>query len=388
MLTLLFLGFALACHVSISIHASPDQERSFTVISCPRETKTCKEDTGYTLKLSRGNQDITSDTLVSYTSRDVFFPNKRAGIRLAGTLTVPETAEKEFPAILLISGSGPDNRDEEVGGYQPFKVLANYFSSRGYVVLRYDDRGIGKSAGSFFMADIFDLAADARSGLKYLKKRKFIDNKRIGIIGHSEGGMIAAYLGSRTRDIAWIVLMGSPGISGENLLILQEEYILRARGLDEINIQKTTAFRTNVFKLIKEEDDVSKIQTKLHKLYNSIYPGTNREELDSLITPLLIPWLKSFIEFKTSDYLSKVKIPVLALLAGNDLHVPPVENNLALEEALGESLSDHYEIKVIENVNHMFQNSSSGFIQEKKDDEHEVISHLVLKEISKWLNEQ
>jgi hypothetical protein len=375
-------------HLFFTLNANPVHELSYVPDPCLAGTNAKKEDIDLNLSKAGSNLGITGDTLIPYTSREVYFPNKKANIRLAGTITVPDAPDKKFPAILLISGSGPDNRDEEAAGYKPFWVLANYFSSRGYVVLRYDDRGMGESEGSFFMADIYDLASDAKSGLKFLKKQRFVDTKKIGIIGHSEGGMIAAYLGARGRDVAWIVLMGSPGMSGENLLILQEEYILRASGFDGLNIQKTTAFRTKVFKLIKEEDDVNKLHARLRKLYTNIYPGIKKEKLDSLINPLLSPWLKSFIEFEPARYLSKVKIPVLALLAGNDLHVPPVENKLALEEALREAPSVHYEIKVIENVNHMFQTSSSGFIQEKKDEGQETISRVVLEKIHGWLIEQ
>jgi uncharacterized protein len=163
-----------------------------------------------------------------YLEEEVSYPNKEAGIKLAGTLTMPK-AGGPFPAVILITGSGPENRDEALMGHKPFKVLADYLTRRGIAVLRSDDRGVGKSTGDFAKATTEDFASDALAGVAYLKTRKEIDPKHIGLIGHSEGGIIAPMAVVRSRDVAFLVLIAGTGFPGDHIIVRQTIDIARAQ---------------------------------------------------------------------------------------------------------------------------------------------------------------
>ena len=153
-----------------------------------------------------------------YTEEEVVYENKEAGIKLAGTLTLPQSGGP-FPAVILITGSGPQNRNEEIMGHRPFLVLSDYLTRRGIAVLRVDDRGIGGSTGNFSQATTEDFAGDVLTGIEFLKNRKEIDPSRIGLIGHSEGGLIAPMVAVKSPDIAFIVLMAAPGVTGEEITV-------------------------------------------------------------------------------------------------------------------------------------------------------------------------
>ena len=172
-----------------------------------------------------------------YYSEDVIFENKKDKITLAGTLTLP-TKEGNYPVVVLITGSGPQNRDEELLGHKPFLVLADYLTKNGIAVLRFDDRGIGESQGDFKTATSLDFASDVESAVNYLQTRKEINKKKIGLIGHSEGGIIAPMVAAKSKDIDFIVLLAGTGIPGGELMLLQKELIERASGANEADIQK------------------------------------------------------------------------------------------------------------------------------------------------------
>jgi len=167
-----------------------------------------------------------------YKEEEVVYENKEAGITLAGTLTLPRQ-ECPFPAVLLISGSGPQDRNETLLGHRPFLVLADYLTRRGIAVLRVDDRGVGESTGNISQATSEDFATDVLAGIEYLKNRKEINPMQIGLIGHSEGGFIAPMVAVQSPDVAFIVLMAGTGLTGEEILYLQGELMARAEGASE-----------------------------------------------------------------------------------------------------------------------------------------------------------
>lgn len=177
-----------------------------------------------------------------YKEEEAAYDNLKAGIKLAGTLTLPKTGGP-FPAVVLITGSGPQDRDEALLGHRPFLVLADYLTRQGIAVLRYDDRGVGKSTGEFAKATSADFATDVLAGVEYLKTRQEINPKQIGLIGHSEGGLIAPMVATRSSDVAFMVLMAGPGISGEEILYLQGALIARANGTAETAIAKNLALQ-------------------------------------------------------------------------------------------------------------------------------------------------
>ncbi|RYG16935.1 MAG: alpha/beta fold hydrolase, partial [Chitinophagaceae bacterium] len=202
---------------------------------------------GQSFALSLSRQVVEKEKLVrpqmpikpySYYSEDITFVNKTANINLAGTLTLPKK-EGVFPVAILISGSGPQNRNEELFEHQPFLVLSDYLTKNGFAVLRYDDRGVANSGGDFKTATTYDFASDVESALAYLKTRKEINPKKIGLIGHSEGGLIAPMVAAKQKDLGFIVLLAGPGIPISSLMLLQKEKIERQMGVSESQLAKS-----------------------------------------------------------------------------------------------------------------------------------------------------
>ncbi|MFH6944171.1 alpha/beta hydrolase family protein [Flavobacterium sp. FlaQc-50] len=197
-----------------------------------------------------------------YYSEDVVFENKSAGINLAGTLTLPKK-EGVFPAVILISGSGPQNRDEELLGHKPFLVLSDYLTKNGIAVLRFDDRGTAASKGDFKTGTSLDFSTDVEAGVQFLLSRKEINKKKIGLVGHSEGGLIAPILASKSKDIAFIVLMAGPGLQGDQLLLLQQKLIAKAGGAFDSDIERTKIINQKTFEIVNKYKDPQELKTQL-----------------------------------------------------------------------------------------------------------------------------
>ncbi|HCL90245.1 MAG TPA: alpha/beta hydrolase, partial [Candidatus Atribacteria bacterium] len=201
-----------------------------------------------------------------YIEEEVAYENKEAGITLAGTLTLP-SGKGPSPVVLLISGSGPQDRNETIYNHRPFLVLADYLTRQGIAVLRVDDRGVGESTGDFSQATSEDFASDVLAGIEYLKTRKEINPEQIGLIGHSEGGLIAPMVAVKSPDVAFIILMAGTGLTGEEILYLQGALISRAMGVSEKDIAKNRQFNEKIFSLIKEEKDEKTIEEKLRQMF-------------------------------------------------------------------------------------------------------------------------
>ncbi|HSF53717.1 MAG TPA: alpha/beta fold hydrolase, partial [Algoriphagus sp.] len=181
----------------------------------------------------------------SYHTEDVSFQNIQAGITLAGTLTLPRI-EGNNPAFILITGSGAQNRDEEVFGHKPFLVLADHLTQHGIAVLRFDDRGFGQSSGDFYSATPLDFASDVESAISYLKTRKEINKNKIGLLGHSEGAIVASLVAIKSEDVSLIVMLSGLGIEGKKALIQQSEMVLKTSGASELDIQNTKDINTGI----------------------------------------------------------------------------------------------------------------------------------------------
>jgi uncharacterized protein len=330
-----------------------------------------------------------------YTEEEVVFENKEAGIKLAGTLTLPES-EGLFPAVLLISGSGPQNRDEEIMGHRPFLVLSDYLTRQGIAVLRFDDRSVGGWTGNFSKATTEDFAGDVLSGIEYLKSRKDIDSSQIGLIGHSEGGLIAPLVAVESNDVAFIVLLAAPGLTGEEIILSQGELIARAEGVDNETIARNKAFTKEMFSVVKEEQNDTIARKKLKKLLKSETENKSEEEkqhsnfseanLEPQIQGLLSPWMRFFLTYDPFPTLMKVKCPVLAINGEKDLQVPPEENLLAIENALKAGSNENYTVKELPGLNHLFQTAQTGSPTEYSKIE-ETISPDALELIGNWISE-
>ena len=330
-----------------------------------------------------------------YYEEEITFRNEKEGIDLAGTLTLPRK-DGVYPVVILISGSGPQNRDEELLGHKPFLVLSDHLTRNGIAVLRYDDRGTAASKGDFAKATTVDFSNDAKAAVDYLLKRKEINHKQIGLIGHSEGGIVAPIVAANSKDVAFIVLMAGTGITGDQLLLLQQELIGRASGVSEEELEKNKLFNQGAFDMVihsTDDDQLKKDLTEYIKKGFAEHPeeilqGMTAEENAAMhANQLVSPWMQYFIKYNPALILEKVKCPVLAINGEKDLQVPPKENLGPIAAALKKGGNKKVTIKELPGLNHLFQECTTG-----SPDEYAVIeqtmSPVAMAEILKWIQEQ
>lgn len=320
-----------------------------------------------------------------YREEEVTFTNAKAQVTLAGTLTLPRGA-RPFPGAVLIGGSGPHDRDETIAGHKPFLVLADYLTRQGIAVLRYDKRGVGKSTGVDGDATTEDLAADAEAAMAYLRSRKEIEPRRIGLIGHSEGGMIAPMIAARGEGVAWMVLLAAPAMNGEATLLKQSELIARAGGMSEMQITRSLDFDRKAYATVREEKDRAALEEKLRELVQSSGLGTSlsSEALEGQIHAMSSAWFRFFLDYDPQPALKKVRCPVLALAGEKDLQVPPEEDLPALKKALEEGGEKDVTVKEFSGLNHLFQHCNTGSPTEYGAIE-ETFSPEALQVIGNWV---
>jgi pimeloyl-ACP methyl ester carboxylesterase len=318
-----------------------------------------------------------------YIVEDVIFENAQDGVRLAGTLTMPASGGK-FPAAVLISGSGPQNRDEEMMGHKPFWILADFLTRNGIAILRFDDRGVGASTGDFAAATSFDFSKDVEAALKYLQSRKEIDAKKIGLIGHSEGGLIAPMLATRSEDIGFIVMLAGTGVRGDKVLLSQQEAIGRASDMNDEILQAVLDLNGKAFEIVINNTQPDELKASLVSLIKEIDKNASDEAIGAQINSLLSPWIQYFLKYDPAPALKKVKCPVLALNGEKDLQVLPKINLEAIGNALSEGGNQNVTLKELPGLNHLFQECTTGLPLEYSTIE-QTFSPTALDEILKWI---
>lgn len=324
-----------------------------------------------------------------YYSEEIGFRNSSANITLAGTLTFPKNGEN-FPVVILISGSGKQNRDEEIFGRKPFLILSDYLTRNGIAVLRYDDRGVAQSTGNFNTATSADFATDVESAIAFLKTRPEINKNKIGLVGHSEGGMIAPMVAAKNKDVNFIVLLAGPGMAGDKLLVLQEELISRASGVTEKEILLNKKISSEVYNIIKKSKDSIELNISLKKQVREYYKTDSLGNFlggmseQKWIANLVTPWMQYFLKYDPYAVLMKIKCPVLALNGEKDLQVPPKENLSGMEKAFKKAKNKSFTLKEMKGMNHLFQQCKTGAPAEYLLIE-ETFSIIALDEITKWI---
>ena len=341
-----------------------------------------------------------------YLTEEVTYHNLDKKANISGTITIPKTANKTskpqvYPAVLLISGSGPQNRDEEMMGHKPFALIADFLTRKGFIVLRFDDRGTGKSTGIFETATSMDFADDVSAGIEFLKQRKEVDISKIGLLGHSEGGMIAPIVAAQRKDVHFLILMAGPGIKPIDLMTEQNIAILSTMGISKKTLDTYGSLYKNISLAIIRENDLSKASTSASAVFNSWLSGKDSailKELDllttkkqniyvkNMVTTLSGPWFKFFFNYDPAPVLKKVNAKVLVLNGEKDVQVLPASNLAGMEAALRNSKSS-YEIKVAKGVNHLFQTCKTCQASEYGELD-ETISPAVLEIISEWLTKK
>jgi len=327
-----------------------------------------------------------------YISEDITFDNLKAKITLAGTLTMPK-GKGRFPAVVLISGSGPQNRNEELMGHRPFLVLSDHLTRNGIAVLRYDDRGFGASTGDFGSATSADFATDAESAMAYLKSRSEINGNAIGLIGHSEGGLIAPMVAADSKDVAFVVLMAGSGIRGDKLLLLQEELIERVLGTPETEINRMLVTNGKLFDAIVNAKDDTRLKSELRDILEeggavTVPEGMTKEEFITAQTDQFTsPWVTYFLRYDPSENLGKVTCPVLAINGEKDLQVPPQANLSAIKSAIVKGGNTKVTTREYKTLNHLFQEAGTGSPMEYSTIE-QTIAPIVLEDITAWIKSQ
>ena len=358
---------------------------------------------GMSFPLNLSKETVEKETIVRpqepkkpypYVDEEVTFENTKAGIKLAGTLTLP-AKDGNFPAVILITGSGAQNRNEEIMGHKPFLVLSDFLTRNGIAVLRFDDRGTASSTGDFKTATSVDFASDVEAGLAYLQTRKEINQKKIGLMGHSEGGIIAPMVASNSKDISFIVLLAGTGIPGDRLLLLQEELIFKASGMNDSKLQSIKRINSLVFELVKKSNSVDQLTADLTDLLKQEVknypdrPGNISDDdfVKAQVNEVVNPWMLNFIKFDPATALAKVKCPVLAVNGEKDLQVPPKENLEAIKSALLKGGNTKVTTIEFPGFNHLFQECKTGLPAEYSTIE-QTFSPIAMSEILKWIQMQ
>ncbi len=319
-----------------------------------------------------------------YGARDVRYDNKAAGVTLAATLTFPR-GNGPFPAVLLICGSGPHDRDESLLGHKPFLIVADQLTRRGIVVLRVDKRGVGKSGGDYATATTMDFASDAAAGLAYLKTIPEVDTYRIGLLGHSEGGVVAPIVAAaHPNDVAFIVLLAGSGVPGDRIIVEQTRLIAEATGASAEEAQAVAAQQRALLDIVKKGGDDTAMEAELRAMLKGKVPDA---ALASTIAQAMSPWFRTFIAFDPATALRKVKCPTLAIGGSKDLQVPAHENLAAIKGALEAGGNKSVETVEFPNLNHLFQHARSGSPNEYAGIE-ETMSLEVTEKVGRWIIQQ
>lgn len=324
-----------------------------------------------------------------YNEEEVRYSNS-ADATLAGILTLPKT-DGPHPAVLLIASGGPNDRDETMYEHKPFFVLADHLTRKGIAVLRVDKRGVGQSVGNYAESTSEDFSNDVLAGIEYLKTRKEVNGQQIGLIGHSEGGMIASMAAAKSKDVAFIVLMASPGVKGEEVLYEQEALIARAFGVDEEQIERDCGLSKQMNTVVKNESDLTIAQQQLEDIiapliaefpeeWRQAVAGSMKKEVDLRNSK----WFRYFLTYDPSTSLKQITVPVLALNGELDLQISPQQNLPVIGKALQEAGNDDYTTIELPKLNHMFQTCDTGSIIEYKKIE-ETISPIALNMMSDWI---
>jgi hypothetical protein len=333
-------------------------------------------------QLSRPNHPQEPKPPFPYRSEDVTVENAAAKVTLAGTLTLPD-GPGPFPAVVFITGSGPQNRDEELLGHKPFLVLADHLSRRGIAVLRYDDRGIGKSTGDFGAATSEDFAGDALAAWQFLRARREIDTRHIGLLGHSEGGLIAPMLAARTPGIAFVVMLAGPGVTGEQIMLKQAALIMKASGASDAAIAANTDLQRQIFTILHEETATPRVIERLGAIP---VPGP-KEASDRLVKQWSSPWMRYFAVYDPAPALENVTCPVLAMGGELDLQVPVDQNLPVIEAALKKGGNKDVTVVRLPGLNHLFQTCKTGTPAEYAKIE-ETMSPVALDTIGTWIRQR
>lgn len=321
-------------------------------------------------------------------------------IQLVGTLTLPK-GKTRVPVAIMVSGSGPQDRDETLFEHKPFFVIADMLAQRGVAVLRFDERGVGASTGEYATATSRDFANDVIGLMGYCGKHPRIDPKQIGIIGHSEGGIIAPMIAAERPEVAWIVMMAGTGVNGEAILKSQSRLIAKAQGVSEKELQQQDLVMKLTMEMVRAAPKDAKPESLKDEFLKKIFEGLEKagmplsdedrkkaeQSSSASLAGLMNPWIRFFLDYDPMLALSKVRCPVLVLNGEKDLQVDADLNLPKIEQGLKQGGNKQYQIHRLKNLNHLFQNCETGSPTEYVQIE-ETLDAGFLKLMGDWIEER
>jgi pimeloyl-ACP methyl ester carboxylesterase len=316
-----------------------------------------------------------------YGVEEVTFENEDAGITLAGTLTRPE-GEGPHPAVVLISGSGPQDRNSEVFNHKLFHVLADHLTRHGIAVLRSDERGVGDSEGTFDDATSEDFAGDVAAAVRVLKDRSGIDSDAVGLIGMSEGGLVAPMVHTQFEAVDFLVLMAGPGVPGHEILVAQGAKMASAQGASPSAVDSVRSGQRRIMNAIRTASDSAGIAEQVRAVLKEW--GLPDAQAQSQIERVTSPWFRFFVQHDPAPTLRRVDVPVLALYGRKDLQVPPEQNVEPMRSALQDSPSDDVTVRVLDGLNHLFQPAETGLPTEYAQID-TTMAPTALEAVSTWI---
>ncbi|GMV06650.1 MAG: lipoprotein [Gemmatimonadota bacterium] len=331
-----------------------------------------------------------------YRALDVELPGGAPGVTLSGTLTLPP-GSGPFPAAVLVSGSGPQDRDEALMGHKPFLVLSDHLTRSGVAVLRYDDRGVAKSTGDFQAATTEDFAADALAAVRFLRARA--DMGTVGIVGHSEGGLVGPLAASRSADVGFVVMLAGPGLTGEEIVQLQSELIGRADGAAQPLVEANLETQRRLFQVVRSEPDPSAAAPRLEAILREAMAALPEEArraeearqgpngLAAQVRQVNGAWFRFFLTYDPRPTLERVRVPVLALNGALDLQVPAEANLAEVDAALRRGGNTDVTTRLLPGLNHLFQTATTGSPTEYARIS-ETMSSVALEAVSSWILER
>ncbi|MEL6625563.1 MAG: alpha/beta fold hydrolase [Bacteroidota bacterium] len=329
----------------------------------------------------------------AYESTDVMFYNADADINLAGTFTAPK-GKGTYPAVILITGSGPQDRDETLFEHKPFAVIADHLTQKGIAVLRFDDRGVGDSEGNHREATSADFATDVMAGIDWLAKQENVKADQIGMVGHSEGGLIAQIVASQSDKAAFMIQLAGPGLGGDEILTLQTGLIFTTMGMPEATVTKWNTIQRDIFGIIKSTENNAQVQIlveakadeweEMLDMQDKTLLQYEREKVIKDLPNMTSTWMRYFLKTKPEDMLVKIQIPHLALFGEKDLQVPAKENLAAMETT--QASNGQFQSHIFPSLNHLFQKANTGLVMEYGKIE-TTVEPEVLDYMSNWIKE-
>lgn len=344
----------------------------------------------FPVKLSKADETLTKrrrpqlpEPPYGYDTLDVSFSGEYDNVKLAGTMTVPKEGEK-MPAVVLVTGSGPQDRDETIMGHKPFKVIADFLTKQGIIVLRYDERGIGASTGNYPKSTIGDFSRDVIAAIGFLQQQAGVDPTRVGIIGHSEGALIAELIaGESSADVGFIGLLGAPAIPIDSLMVLQSYEIGRLIGLSDSELQRARDVNRTNYAIVKSDLSDEHAYRQIMENMSSRFPNLSRSQKDE-IKMLIMPAYRYFMRIDPMPFIKRIKVPVFAAFGTKDVQVPFAPNLESLTEHLPKNGKKNL-LRAYDGLNHLFQKAETGAVSEYIDIE-ETFNEEVLSDLAQWIN--